>query len=335
MTPATTTPKKAVTNTSIIPPVGDLIKETWEITKTKWKPFLKVMVIFTGIGIVLAIALFAIFMSLGVASMIASGSLLPLVTTPIVLIAFIVWAAFSLIIGSIASIAMYRLAYGEVDETMPVMDLIKSSTQYVVPVIIAGLIAGVLVMGGIFTLVVPGIIFAILFAFAPMEVIFQGKSPVEAIKGSASLVKQHFSTIFVRWLAFIGLMMVAGVLMSVLQNLFGQGSVLFGLLQLVYNFVAGIFSTIYFVLLYKQVRAATHETQTTSLLWMIVVAVIGWIMGLLFFGSIIAGLASYMNSNPEVLQMKDFTNEEFYQEFESLNEEYNFEETPLVPEEAI
>jgi hypothetical protein len=331
MSPAATINKTQLTE---FPPVGDLIKQTWEVTKDKWKAFLKVMAVVAGIEILLAVVLFGVLFALGAVNTAAEGTPFGIVSSPLMIVALIVWAIPAIAVGTVGSIAMYRLAIEEKLSEMPVLDLLRDSMRYVVPIIVVGLITALLVTGGFFALIIPGIIFSILFAFAPLEVLFEGKSPVTALKTSASMVRQHFGAIFVRWLAFVGVMLLSAIVMGIIEGIFGQESVINGLVQLVYNFVVTVFSTIYFTLLYKQVRGESEAEASYSLTWVIIVSVVGWVLGLFIISSAISGLANYFNQYSET-EMESFSEDELLRELESLEQELNLEEAPALPEEAI
>ena len=59
--------------------------------------------------------------------------------------------------------------------------------------VIVSILQGLIVLGGILLLVIPGIIFIIWYAFATMAVILEEKRPREALAFSHSLVRGRFS----------------------------------------------------------------------------------------------------------------------------------------------
>lgn len=60
----------------------------------------------------------------------------------------------------------------------------------------ATLLSMVVIIGGLILLIVPGVIFALMFYFTPYLVIDKGLGPVEAMKESARMTKGHRWTIF-------------------------------------------------------------------------------------------------------------------------------------------
>lgn len=78
---------------------------------------------------------------------------------------------------------------------------LKLSAPLIVPVIIASLLAGLAILGGLIMLVIPGIIFALWFTFTTYAVIVDNKKTVEALKFSKSLVKGRWWGVFWRLLA--------------------------------------------------------------------------------------------------------------------------------------
>jgi len=72
-----------------------------------------------------------------------------------------------------------------------------------------GILVTLLVLGGLFLLIIPGIIWAIKYSFAPYLVV-EGVSPVEALKKSGELTKGYKWDIFLFGL-LVGLINVLGM----------------------------------------------------------------------------------------------------------------------------
>jgi uncharacterized membrane protein len=94
-------------------------------------------------------------------------------------------------------------------------DQVFSGFGQFVPALITGLLVGVGVMVGTFLLVLPGIAFAFFTAFAFPALAYEGLGPVDALKRSFGLVKDHLVNVAV-------LLVVLAILQSI------GGAVVFG-----------------------------------------------------------------------------------------------------------
>lgn len=71
--------------------------------------------------------------------------------------------------------------------------------------LLAGIIAGLLIAGGLILLVLPGIYLAVRLQFTPLFVADKGLKPIEAVKGSWELTRGKWMKVFVFDLLLIGL----------------------------------------------------------------------------------------------------------------------------------
>jgi len=162
---------------------GDLLKRSWDQYTKHFKSFREPL-IWTMIPSVL-IALLPIIPGA------TSGTelLLSIITSIIMLWASvrIIDASWSLYEGKAPAASLTRtLAWGPVGRT--------------VDYAIISILAGVLVILGVFLLIVPGIIFANWFAFAPLVTLIEGLHGTGALKRSKELVAGRFWPIAWRWI---------------------------------------------------------------------------------------------------------------------------------------
>lgn len=81
--------------------------------------------------------------------------------------------------------------------------------------LIVSVLMGLVTIGGIILLVIPGIIFALMFWFGGYIVVDQGRSPIEAMKESARITKGHKWELFLLGVASIGLVVIGFICLLV------------------------------------------------------------------------------------------------------------------------
>lgn len=108
--------------------------------------------------------------------------------------------------------------------------------------LITQILTGFIVIVGLFLLVVPGIIAAIAFFAASYLVIDKGRTPIDALKESYAMTKNHWMTLFLFMLAIIGL------------NLLGLLALVVGLLVTVPVTMIAVAH------MYRQLARASHGT---------------------------------------------------------------------------
>lgn len=150
-----------------------------------------------------------------------------------------------------------------------------------------------LVWGGLFVFILPAIFFGLLFTFVSYEVVLSGTRGTKALQQSASIVSQHFFPIFGRWLFLIGISIFVSIFTSSLQGLTKGSSLVFLVIiaSILCNILLSWFGVVYQVVLYKQAKAVTDSNKSSSLVWMWIVAVVGWVIGIALVS--VVGLAGY------------------------------------------
>lgn len=143
---------------------------------------------------------------------------------PMLLLVLVIYLAMTVpgyipLLGVLYSfLVMLPLAYGLVfvnlkaarGEEIAVGDLFAGFKSYG-SVLLAGLLTGLIVLGGFILLIVPGIIFACKLSFVPLLVIDQKKGAIEAIKQSWNMTSGYSLKIFLMLLLAIPIM-IAGVI---------------------------------------------------------------------------------------------------------------------------
>lgn len=149
---------------------GDLIKMGWKKTKEKIG-FLIGITLVGGLSVYVPSAiLMAIGRGVGASGLFA-------------FLAFLLFIFMSALIG----VGMVRIYLGIVDgKEVKFGDLFKGS-DLVLPYLGVTILYTLIVVGGFFLLVFPGVIWGIKYLYAPFLVVDKGMSPVEALKASAEL----------------------------------------------------------------------------------------------------------------------------------------------------
>lgn len=279
-------------------PLGELITSTWEQTKYKFGTyaalfFLQILSFVLLVGIALLVGgvagVAASLQGQNLQAMLESGNFLPLIAglgglmglLVVITIVAVTW------ISAVFQGAMIAVAYHK--DKLSVGDALRVGRSKAVPLFIANVVVGFLILGGLFVLVIPGIVFSILLALVSTAIVIDDVKGVEALRVSAGLVKRYFWEIFGRILVLMGINLaisfVLGMVLEIAERTLGGGTT--GLVAFVLNMIINIgmmaFSVIYMTRIYQQVRA---ERQTAPMSLRL-------LAGISLFGYIIAGLLGW------------------------------------------
>jgi uncharacterized membrane protein len=131
------------------------------------------------------------------------------------------FAVIGFIVGQLIAIGWIKLALDIIDGNRPNFQAITDKFRVFLPYLVAAVLFSVMVTIGLFLLVVPGIILAIIFAFYGFHIVdTDEKHPIEALRRSAELTKGSRWQLFLFGLVLIGinilglLVLIVGVLIS-------------------------------------------------------------------------------------------------------------------------
>lgn len=156
----------------------------------------------------------------------------------------------------------------------------KSGFKFILPLFLVSILSGFIIMGGYFLFIIPGIFFAILFCFAPYEVVLNGQGVLSSLKRSSRIVLSNFWAIFARFVLWIIIVMVVSFLPGILSGRNAAAGASLSGLSFFVNIFMGWFGICYFLTLYKQASRGFETDKGTRLLWPVVTAVVGWIVGI-------------------------------------------------------
>ncbi|HUD44400.1 MAG TPA: hypothetical protein VMR41_02555 [Patescibacteria group bacterium] len=264
------------------PPISSLFNESWELFKSRLLRLLLFGMIDFGLFVFLALILgiIAVTSFIGAAGHnfpynINWPSLYPfLFGVGGVLLALLILGA--IFIGVLA-ITWQLLSLNE-DPKISFGTIFRKGFSFFIPVLAVTLLNVLIIIGGFFVFVIPGILFAIFVSYAQYEVIFDKQRGINALRRSYTIITTHFGEIFVRILLLWGLSFVV----SLIPHLFASrpAAGISGL-SFIINILLSWFGLCYYFTLYKQAKQRTDLTKPFSILWIWIIAIIGWVILLL------------------------------------------------------
>jgi len=274
-----------------LPSIQQLATDAWELFKKTWVFYLKLLGL--SFAYIFLVVLVGILISLPI-TFVAIGSGLRFFNhmTPFhyaTLILFILWIIFFIVsvisVEIIVPIAGIFILQGK--RTTPIFDLLKSTKPFFWQYFLTMLICGFLSVGGMFLVIIPGFLIAFFFIFVMYEIVLEKQKGLAALKRSYFMVKSHFWEVLGR---FVVLEVVYLIILGILTKL-AAGDALLGLVRFLYILFFSWYAWAYMFLLYKEVKARTTFPEKISITWIWIVSVIGWLLLVLLFVSLIIGLA--------------------------------------------
>lgn len=286
-------------------PIKELLSASWVRVKLVWVKLLLLSLFIYVASFVGTLILTMVIVGGGVLSSFSNAqsqelNLMKAVTTmaPIAIVLVIVYVLVMMFVGLVAGAAML-LVVAKAEEKPSLGSVISQGMKLFVPMLLTSILVAFLTIGGFFLFFIPGLIIAIFMSFSTYEVVVGGQKYLQAMKNSATIIKQHFGAIFVRILVIIGISIGLGILSGILQGMFKDIGVMSGLIGFIYTVVEIAFSWLivcYMYLIYKNVRDKTNFSKSTSLTWMWVVSIIGWIIGVFVIMAMGVALSTFIKS---------------------------------------
>lgn len=274
--PFTPTLNPIPTAISTFSPVTKLFKTAWDrVQRHLLKLFLLTVILFAS-GVVLLLLSGLIMLAAGFFSPVASGTAYSSVTA-IFAIALLLVVVIAMVVGMMALNIATIVLLSETQPMLSLLGLYKMSLRKIVPLLAVSLISAFIVLGGLIVFVIPGILFSILLSLSAYFVILDNVSPIEAMRKSVFVVSKNFGVVFIRMAALIGFSLVAGIVLNMFSAQGGGLALIASLASLIFNLLYGWFSVSYLMLLFQEAKKAAGDGRG-KLLWLMIVAVIGWII---------------------------------------------------------
>lgn len=227
-------------------PFGELLKNSWELYKRKLTVLVTLMALPFVLNVLLSLS--QPKRSTNLSASPYTSTHLPAMggITLLVLIAFIVVA----LLIQVATIKVIDSS----EDNPDLGKLLSSSSPVILPYVWVAILIGLAVFGGLILFIIPGIIFAFWFSFAPYEVVLDQKRGVEALKASKALVSGRVGAIVGRFLLLI-LVFIGISIIVTMVTVFLPGVLRDMLSAAASSFLTTPLGTIFVVLLYKELKA--------------------------------------------------------------------------------
>jgi len=248
--------------------ISDLIKKSWLRTQNQLLRlflltliplvvFITVLLLF-GVGIFGVTALGSDNTTLGIGMGVGAAIVLPLI-----------------IIFMTALSASVIMIIADTDPSLSPLAVFKKSLKKVWPFLVVSILSGLIVTGGAIILLIPGILFSILLTFASYLVVIDNISPLQAMRKSVYIVSKNFGAIFVRLLVLFLIGFAGSLIISLITG--QDGNLTGNILSFVFNLLFGWFSVAFTYSLFQEAKKMAGEG-SGKLIWMAVVALIGWLL---------------------------------------------------------
>lgn len=264
-----------MSKTKKMPDIQGLIVRTWERVVENLSGLVKLLLLgWLGYGITVAVAS-AWLLALGVTNrnIISEAATNPMVLleSGLVLqssIVLIVLILLFTVLANLIAIVKIRVLTGE----GKIIKTAKENFKLVLPLIGLHLLVGLLIMGGTWLFLIPGLIIYFFTIFASLELVLGERGIIEAIKTSALKVKANLVEVLVRVLALAGLMILVWGISAAMIKSESLGGLFLSFLRI----FAGWYSTAYIIELYKHL--SSPEDKEGTIWWIWVIGVLGWVV---------------------------------------------------------
>jgi hypothetical protein len=179
------------------------------------------------------------------------------------LLATLVALAIAVIINAILQAALLRgAALATVGDPVDINDSYRWGLRRFGSVLVVSLLVGLAVAIGFLLLIIPGIIFLVMFSVAVPALVVEGVRGTDAMRRSWNLVKGHFWHVF-------GVIVVAAILTGIVSGILGAIGGSNSVLRLIFGTIAQVlvapFSALIAVLLYLDVRSRSENLTASTL----------------------------------------------------------------------
>lgn len=265
----------------------ELINKTWEIFQERIGKFLRIIVMQMAAGLILGIFL-VLGLLISIGSAIDFGKIRDIdrVFENLNAESFAIFGILAMLLILIFIVFMIFLTITNIqiinnDKESSLAEIFKSSFPLILPYIGTSALVTILVLGGSFLFIIPGIIIGIFLAFSLFEIVLGKTKKVEAMRNSYKMIKQNFGwflkKIAILFLIFLGITLLLDIFSN--NNLFFI-SFLSEIVSFVFSLVSPFLSLIYSILVYKQIKKNTDFNQENKFSWIVITSIIGWILGI-------------------------------------------------------
>lgn len=255
-----------------LPTVKQLFTQSWQDLKKNLLP----LFIITSIGI-------ASYASIGVLTMVIFVMIgfIPIITG----VAFSVLTFAVLALAMIGTILISNTLLGACilllneSKNLQLQNLLSRTLKTGPLLFLFILIATIIIVGGTFLFVIPGILFAVFFIFTPIIMLTENQSLIFSLRRSVYLATKSFGEIFIRLLLLILIPFITSLAFQSIFTSNDLNNLILSILNLVFNLLYFWFALSFIVNLYKEVKTNSNAQEVARIRPLILISLIGWILG--------------------------------------------------------
>ncbi len=287
-----------------LPSVINLFKESWQLFKVILLPFLRLIglgiVGFAAVGLIIGAIVFILTVfkvnPFSLTSIAASTGVFETILIIVTILLTIVGLIYLIaVISPMIQISIIMILSS--GGNLPVLQAIKNSRVLAIPFFLTTAFSGLVMAGGIYALLIPGIYFSVIFAFVQYIVVVDGLKGKEALKRNYMMVKGRFWPVFFR---FIAISIISYALSFVLQLVADDNSFLVILLT-IFNIFVNLFTAAYCFVLFQKVKQLPLYPRPVSMKWIWVTSILGFVM----FPLLLAFMLIAINPSRQFAQAND------------------------------
>lgn len=271
-----------------LPPIKQLFQQAWDVTTGNvFHLFMLgvVSILITG-AYTLIIGVLGVWLTMasGILAVVGSGSVKGLsAVSPMIFVAYIVLFVLLfvgwMVIASMVNSALILLMADYPERKMGVGGALKKGLTFVIPLFFAGCIAFFLTTGAFFVFIFPAFVIAFLLMYVQYEIVLNDKGPLAAVTSSVRAVSSHFGEILVRmFLYYLLYIAVVAFIPNLLRRIDPTTGIMIGFLSVIANVFIGWFGFAYGIVLFRQTNEHTDYSKKPNVLWIWIVAVVGWVI---------------------------------------------------------
>ncbi|HSW48159.1 MAG TPA: hypothetical protein VLG67_03695 [Candidatus Saccharimonadales bacterium] len=263
-----------------LPSIKILFQESWQLFRTTLVPFLKLFgLIAIGVvvvGVFIAVIMFLLSAS-GINLLKPNFYLGSISTTQIIVSIFTILLTLAGLVFFIFVITpMLQISYIMIlnsNGKVPIRSIIKGSRSMAIPYFLTAVFSGLIIAGGIYALIIPGIYFSVIFSFVQYVFVLDGLKGKAALKRSYMMVKGRFWNVYFR---IIAIAVIYYIIASVFQMISKQIP-FFGIVSVVFDAFSGVFIACYTFLIYKHLKNLPLFSKPFSMKWIWITSGIGFV----------------------------------------------------------
>lgn len=276
-------------NKNKFPTFKELVIQSWEILRKNIRKFLSlwfVVMLISGLISAIVVGITIGIVGFGAIRAINFGDVMNDLSTVSIGIGILIILLLLVLFSLLSSLVWIGNVLIVAEEKLSLKEIMKKSSNLVIPFMLTSFILGLIIIGGYAFLIIPGIIFSILFIFTQYELVIGGKKNWTAMKSSAMIVCQNFGDLLLKFLVLYLVLFGFMFIVEILENMGGMMIFFATLVQMIFNLTYSALSIIFGILVYKAARERTDFKLKKSFRWVWIIAIVGLGLGVFWMGLI-------------------------------------------------